>query len=736
MAKNSRLFVAKASSKALDIGEQVTTNYRLQGKTWLFNRASHELSLRSGALQRQLPITAWADVELEIGEQAVPSAYFGLQKTNWSTQTLELLENPNREQAALDISRKRWTMFGSLPATSPENFLRDPIQKAVYDSEVHFSKVTTAAGCDIKSVWESGRLSGIYSLSRAYLFDKNPNHCQSFWRLVEAFIDHAPINAGPQWMCGQEASFRVMALLFGRDVFKAEAESTPERLEALDKIIQVSADRIYETLGYALNQKNNHGISETVVLLALSWLYPNWQSVQEYGAVASKELEAQLEELVYGDGSFAQHSTNYQRVMLDDLLFLASIAKSCDRSLPPAVQTALRRGSKWLSAMLISADFDNSDGLAFNVGNDDGASVLPLSQSAYRDMRPTIAACAVALAVFGAGGADSEPQEPPERADGTGCIAQSGLEKTEPAICSAETSVPPSDTPTPGPLGLWSEKPLLLFSEAALFTTATSGSEYSRPLIEVPHELNGTHGGHFVRRFEKGSVYMRAVSAFTHRPSQADQLHISVSLENELIALDPGTYAYNGAINKCGVDLSEFFNSAQAHNRLVSEDLDPMKQVSQFLLAPWTTVDINPLPKNLVGTLRNEAGLHNRSVRVLKQGVLVTDEVMLASPSTLSWLLAPKAPLRFEAQPQLMSGRLDAKRLVGNSGLVAVWASAPDATISTEVVTSTGSFLDDARALQTVGYRQLAPARRLVLHLSEGRHHIVSYFAPRGVAAK
>ncbi|MEW5960023.1 MAG: heparinase II/III family protein, partial [Chloroflexota bacterium] len=82
---------------------------------------------------------------------------------------------------------------------------------------------------DIKFVWELSRFSFVFPLVRAYWLTGDERYPQIFWRLIENWLEQNPPQLGPNWMCGQEATFRLMAWIFGLYGFNASTQSTPER---------------------------------------------------------------------------------------------------------------------------------------------------------------------------------------------------------------------------------------------------------------------------------------------------------------------------------------------------------------------------------------------------------------------------------------------------------------------------------------------------------------------------
>ncbi len=95
----------------------------------------------------------------------------------------------------------------------------------------------------------------------------------------------------------------------------------------LANMIAVSGERIEANIYYALSQQNNHGISEGMGLWTIGLLFPEFQQAERWRQRGMEILETQGQELIYNDGSYAQHSFNYQRLSASRLLVDAAIGR-------------------------------------------------------------------------------------------------------------------------------------------------------------------------------------------------------------------------------------------------------------------------------------------------------------------------------------------------------------------------------------------------------------------------
>ncbi|MEW6258731.1 MAG: alginate lyase family protein [Thermodesulfobacteriota bacterium] len=373
-----------------------------------------------------------------------------------------------------------WVQVGFPPC-----WLRNAITGETITGQRHWSRIPDFGHGDIKVVWEPSRFGFVYALVRAYWRTSDERYPVLFWKLVESWRAANPPQIGPNWKCGQEISFRVMAWCFGLYGFLDCPATTPERVHNLAQMIALSGERIAANFAYALSQKNNHGISEAMGLWTIGLLFPELRSAKAWLARGRRELEGQGAELIYDDGAFAQHSVNYQRLMLHDYLWSFRLGELAGQPLSVELRQRVGRAGQFLFQLQ-----DESSGRVPYYGQNDGALILPLSNCDYQDFRPVVQA-----ANFLSSG---------QRRYGD---------------------------------GPWDEDLLWLFGPDAL----------QAPVERAKHiELRAEAGGYYTLRSSQGFAFTRCAK-FLHRPSQADMLHVDLWWRGQNIALDAGTYSYNAS---------------------------------------------------------------------------------------------------------------------------------------------------------------------------------------------
>jgi hypothetical protein len=367
-------------------------------------------------------------------------------------------------------------------------------------------------------------------------------------------------------------------------------------------LVRLHLQRIAPTVQYAMAQDNNHGTSEAAALfMGGTWLAALGLPEGERWARSGRQwLENRAARLIGPQGSFSQYSLNYHRVMLDTFC----MAEVCRRHLGlPAFTTQLQSrvlaATEWLRHMVNPLNGDGS-----NVGANDGARLLQLTDTPYRDHRPTVQ---LAMALFA----------------GKRAYAQ------------------------PGP-----------YDHALHWLGVELPSEVARPVGSYVADDGG-----FAMLRRGMAMAMLRYPRFRFRPSQADALHLDLWLGADNLLRDAGTYSYNTE-----PQWLNYFGGTAGHNTVRFDGRDQMPRLSRFLLGDWLKTDrLQPLQENdqsthfAAGYRDGQGARHHRSVSLQVDALQVVDEVQgFARLAVLHWRLMP-GDWRFEPSP-------DGPRLTLNGG--------------------------------------------------------------------
>jgi len=469
---------------------------RYLGLKWLLGRAWYWLQLKLRLLEWRTPCKPRA-AAAPFDASRLPPFFLDQWDRARAREILAAFDDdsppdegaPPSVAAANRLKRRVITLFSKheveLPLTADGeiDWHANPISGERFPENWHWSRIGDFAGGDIKAVWEPSRFAFAFALVRAYWRTGTNDYPEMFWRWFESWVAANPPNTGVNWKCGQEASLRAMAWIFALYGFRDAPASTPPRIGLMMQLLEETGRRVAANIGYALSQKNNHGISEAAGLWTIGHILRDQPVAAKWRKTGRRQLEKQCRELIYEDGGFSQHSVNYQRHALDVLSWCVRLGQCCGEPLSNAVSDALFRS--WLLSFELQ---DEETGGLPNIGANDGSLVLPLTNCDYSDFRPSIAAAAMS--------GSSVRLDPP---------------------------------------GPWHEALFWLF-----------GPNYTEAEADTPHRMDSggpSSGFHAIRGQETFAV-MRA-ARFRHRPSDADQLHVDLWWRGLNIAMDPGTYSYN-----------------------------------------------------------------------------------------------------------------------------------------------------------------------------------------------
>jgi hypothetical protein len=370
------------------------------GPAWLARRAWWACERKLGVWEWRSPLRPWKDFAGGFDPAAwrakaprlplalLDRAHLAPQLEAWSVDSGV---TPVAEADAFARGYARIFSHQLVEVGRPDRWTRNVLTGRSLDPHRHWSRIPDAGADDIKGVWELSRFPWAYALVRAWLRDGDARHVELFWSTLEDWMGRNPPNRGPNWMCGQEVAFRLIAVTFAVQAFRDHPATTDERLTLVARLADASARRIRFHFGYALSQQNNHGIAEAIGLQTAATFWPDLPGSSAGYRRGMAALAAQCAELIGPDGGFSQHSTNYHRLLLQLLTWSEVVERSVRDTLPEAVRARAVAATDFLASLL------EADGTVPRYGADDGANLFPLSGCPYADFRPAVGA---ALAVF------------------------------------------------------------------------------------------------------------------------------------------------------------------------------------------------------------------------------------------------------------------------------------------------------------------------------------------------
>ncbi|MBW8040406.1 MAG: heparinase [Planctomycetes bacterium] len=278
----------------------------------------------------------------------------------------------------------KWHLLGPEP-----DWFFNPLTGRRAKSDLHWSEVNLSNPDfgDIKFVWEPSRFAWVYTLVRAFAATGEMKYPEKFWSLFESWLEANQPNTGPNYACGQECAIRLMAMCFALYAFARLQASSTDRKNKLITAIWVHADRIEKNIDFAISTRTNHSLTEAAGLYTAGLLFPEFDRSKRWRRLGKRVLTNEALKQIYRDGSYIQHSMNYHRLMLQDLLWVLRLAELNDASFSAELMSRCKKATCFLYQMQ-----DEVTGHVPNYGSNDGALIVPLNSCGYLDFRPVVQA--------------------------------------------------------------------------------------------------------------------------------------------------------------------------------------------------------------------------------------------------------------------------------------------------------------------------------------------------------
>jgi len=418
-----------------------------------------------------------------------------------------------------------WKTLGS-----PPKWFINPFNNRSYpNSDYHWTELSdfNPDVGDIKNVWEASRFEWVVTLARSYAVSGKTAYLDVLNNWLKNWAKTNPLNIGPNWKCGQEASIRVFNLINAALFLNQWKKPSP----VLKYFIYLHLERISANIRYAIAQDNNHGSSEAAALfIGGHWLSyvssnPNRKKRCQYFARKGRKwLENRVEKLVEEDGSFSQHSVTYHRVLLDTLIFTEFWRRRLEVN--PFSDKFYQRAKAALNCMYMLTD--EISGNAPNLGANDGALFLNNHSCDYRDFRPSIQTASILF--------------------------------NEKRIYEN---------------GPWDE-PCYWF-----------GLKYEKTKRIDKEKTSKVFPGGYVIMQGRNSWGVIKFPMYRFRPSHNDVFHFDLWYRGKNICRDSGSFSYY-AERKSD---SQYFRSVKAHNTVSFDNHEQMPRVGRFLMGKWIRAD-------------------------------------------------------------------------------------------------------------------------------------------------
>jgi uncharacterized heparinase superfamily protein len=380
---------------------------------------------------------------------------------------------------------------------------------------------------DTRLVWELNRHQWLVRLAQAYTVTSDQRYADSAARAINAWLDANPPGVGVNWASSVEVSLRMISWCWTLMLLRASSVVTGAWVQRLLAAIWLHATHVRRYLSYYCS-RNTDLTGEALGLFYVSTLFPEFRDAERWREVATRTLVAESDAQVCRDGVHFEQSTCYHRYSADTYLHFLLLAERNGITIPDQVHDRVRQMVEFLVAVR------QNDGAIPAIGDDDGGSLLPLTDRLAADGRGRFAVAAALFRrrdfVWAAGG----PAPEVAWLMGPGAVA---------ALDGIPAAPPAHDASRVFPSGG--------------YAVMRSGWEADahQAIVDIGPIGCPVSGGH----------------------GHADLLSIQCSIFGEPCLVDAGTYSYTGESQ-----WRDFFRSTAAHSTVIVDGVSQAEPAGAF----------------------------------------------------------------------------------------------------------------------------------------------------------
>ncbi len=461
--------------------------YRQMGFRYLAYRAFYEVCKKSGLFLLTYPVRVPQKKIISLSKwriEAKPFFFDDMEKISYNEKTKEKL------RVALSLMKRGCFPFFSgvwIELGTEYNWMINPENGYMFKKKNHWSKVNEFGKNqgDIKYVWEKARFSFLYMIMRHDLANLDDNS-DFVWGQILSWINNNIYNCGPHFTCSQEISIRTLNWIYALYFYRRKKTLTEDIFCDIINSIYWQTKHVFKNRLYsAIAVRNNHAITEALCLFTVGLLFPWFPESKKWLKTGMELIIQEGLYQIYADGSYIQHSFNYQRVVIQLYSWAFALARVNGLSFPSELIERLKKAINFIDWFI-----DPENGYVPNWGANDSALFFPFNNCDLRDFRPQINALQKIL---------------------TGNYLYYDKEMTE---------------------------------DSCWFINRhdnTCGSD-------AHNDLNGCRsfdiGGYYAFRTGNSKTFIRC-TRFRNRPFHADNLHVDIWYDHKNIIRDAGTFKYN-----------------------------------------------------------------------------------------------------------------------------------------------------------------------------------------------
>ncbi|WP_339698168.1 heparinase II/III family protein [uncultured Marixanthomonas sp.] len=358
--------------------------FQNMGFRYVLFRIEYLFNAKTGILKTKFPTSPTFKTFITLKEWRTNTPPFFFQGKN--IKELEKTSYPILKDTVKKIKLGKIKFFSSQTFDLGINYdwITNPETGYQYNIEKHWSEIQSFSEetGDIKFVWEKARFSYLYDLIR---FDYHFQEDQSkfVFSEIEDFIAKNPINQGPNYVCSQEMSLRIINWTFALYYYKESPQLTEARFAIIMNSIYWQLHHVRQNIHFSrIAVRNNHAITETLMLSLAELLFPFFPESKKWAKDGRKWFEQEIDYQIYKDGTFLQFSMNYHRVVIQLLSLGLSLTEIHKKPFSKNVYNKAYKSVNFLYQCMM-----DSSGHLPNQGSNDGALFFPLTNTEYRDYR-------------------------------------------------------------------------------------------------------------------------------------------------------------------------------------------------------------------------------------------------------------------------------------------------------------------------------------------------------------
>lgn len=234
---------------------------------------------------------------------------------------------------------------------------------------------------DIKLIWEISRFTHLYTFLKAYLISHDEKYYKAFSDQIQLWVSNNKYSFGSNYKCGQEATLRMINILFAYSFFEKIGLVTEDDKKNVRIIVRDSYKKVLSNFFYASKCiQNNHTLSEITGLIIGAWCTQDRKALKEAYKLMDKEIANQFLE----DGGYKQFSFNYQRFALQLMEFNFMISNVTEIHISNKSKKKIENSIHLINQVI------QENGRVPNYGSNDGALIFPFTTCGYLDYRPVI----------------------------------------------------------------------------------------------------------------------------------------------------------------------------------------------------------------------------------------------------------------------------------------------------------------------------------------------------------